>query len=206
MKKRILSIICITVAALLMLASFSGCGKKGDSDIKLPKGMALARSEIAGCYFFYPETVWILGENGGYINIVKASRTNDNSSVTVNSWEEKTNISAAEYWNGIEAEKVEGFSDKVSEDFGGYEKTLTGLVQDYKAIEKKERKVNGHDGYSVLYTCNIAGKDFKILQITVAVKKTSATELFEITYTSTPELYDENIDAVNTMIESFVVE
>ncbi len=202
MKKTASKILMFIIVLSVISGAFSGCGKKSDDDIAVPAGSSLARA--AGCYFFYPTTVWIECEDGEYIQVVKANmNVPDNSSFVVNAWDEKAFFTAEQYWNGNGEAKEATMGEEKAE---GYEKTLRELVQNYNPEKKEKITVGGWDAYRVVYTCTAAGVDFKIMQITVAVKKSNSTRIYELTYTSTPEYYDSNLDSINSMVESFTVE
>lgn len=203
-----------TIAFFLLLtivfACFSAC-KKSDSEIKVPAGFSLAESDAIGCYFFYPINVWLNSESGGFLSVVKADYGNDNSSVVVNRWEvqsvigngDNAHISLKDYWNGIQKETSEGIDNDKSENYDGYEKTLSEIADNYAPLSKEEIKVGELDAYKVVYTCKIADRDLKIMQVCIAAPKNNKTTIYAFTYTSTPENYDYNLESVDKMLESF---
>ena len=197
--KRNTALICILVCVSLLLC---GCNKPKDR-LTAPAGFSVASSDVLDYYFFYPSTVWLLSESGGYLGVVKAAYNADQSSFTVNSWTENALISAKDFWEGLETEKSSSDVSENEEEYGGYEKVLSETVSDYKVVNAEVVTVAEHDAYDVVYTCTIAGMQFKIRQVTVAVKTGVKTDIYELTYTSTPEFYDDNIDAVNEMIGYF---
>ncbi len=206
MKKIFKSIILFTLCAVCALSLLTSCKRSADS-IKAPAGFAVCTSDVTDCYFFYPMSVWLPSESAGFLSLVKADHTTDNSSVVLNSWEvevplgssEDSYMSLKEYWNGIP--KGEAISNVQS--FDGYVKTLEALVNDYTVVSDEEIKVGDYDAYSVVYTGDIAGAELKVKQVCIAVPKGNRTVIYGFTYTSSPDSYEYNIAAVNEMINSF---
>jgi len=212
--KKIISIflVLITILSVFTLAS---CSKK-DGDITVPSGYSLARSDVNGFYFFYPSTVWLNqgsedGENA-YISVVKAAyKDSDSSNVVANKWTENYKIgndddcilSPEEYWNGIGNDNTKV---SVRDNYNGYVDTLQGFVKDYKSIAEETTEIAGCPAFKVVYSGNIAGVLFKIMQVSIFKNSAGGCEVYEFTYTSTPENYDGNLDAVNKMLETFVIE
>ncbi len=198
----VLSALCIS----LTLSMLTSCKKSADR-ITAPAGFSVCTSDVADCYFLYPMSVWLPSESAGYLSLVKADHSNDNSSVVLNSWEvevplgssEDSILSLKEYWNGVpEDNDINNF-----ESFDGYDKTLSALVSKYTVVSDQELKVGEYNAYSVVYTGNIASAELKVKQVCIAVPKGNRTVVYCFTYTSSPDSYDYNIAAVDAMIESF---
>ena len=206
MKKIFKTIVLFALCAVCSLSLLTSC-KKSTDDIKAPAGFSVCTSDVADCYFFYPMSVWLPSESAGFLSLVKADHSEDNSSVVLNSWEVEVPLGSSadsymslkEYWNGIP--KSEGLDGVQS--FDGYVKTLSELINGYAVVSDEEIKVGDHDAYSVVYTGDIAGAKIKVKQVCIAVAKGNHTKVYCFTYTSTPDSYDYNIQAVNSMIDSF---
>lgn len=209
-EKMKIKLISVILAALLSLFCFAACSSEGMPDVQVPAGCRLAYSDVLDYYFAYPATVWFAGSTeSGYLSVVKGSGGEDMSSVVVNSWEVEVPVGAKDYWEGINNEKPE-LEDGVAitdpeNTYGGYEYTLSQLVEGYTVVEAKEETVCGYDAYRVTYEGKIAGSDYRIMQLTIARIQGNKTIIYEFTYTSTPEFFEENLESVETMISSFGV-
>ena len=193
-------LILLTVTAFLI---FSFCACSDSSDVEVPEGCRIASSEALDCYFAYPAAMWRPGETAGYISVMKANNAEDGSSFVVNRWEIDGIIGSKDYWEGINNEPVDTDKATVSDPdsgYGGYEYMLSELVEGYKVISAREKTVDGHDAYEVVYEGKIASLDYRIMQITVARISGAKTVIYELTYTSTPEFFEQNLPDVETMI------
>lgn len=208
MRKFFKSFVLLTLCVVCMLSLLTACKKSGD-DIKAPAGSAVCTSDVADCYFFYPMSVWLPSESAGYLSLVKADHSTDNSSVVLNSWDvevplgstKDSYMSIKEYFNGI---PKTGTLDSV-QSFDGYVKTLSELISDYKTESDEELKVGDYDAYSVVYSGEIADAKIKVKQTLIAVPNGKRTKLYCFTYTSSPDSYDYNLAAVDEMIKSFAL-
>ena len=191
-----------------MLSLLTSC-KSGTDNISAPSGFAVATSDVADCYFFYPMTVWLPSESAGFLSLVKADHSEDNSSVVLNSWEVEVPLGSSndsymslkEYWNGIP--KTDGLDNVQS--FDGYAKTLSELISDYTVISDSEIKVGDYDAYGVVYTGDVAGVKLKVKQVCIAVPDGNYTRIYCFTYTSTPDNYDYNLAAFDEMVKTFAL-
>ena len=167
----------LTLLAAVML--FSSCAAKKDTDI--PDGMQLLSNKYVDYTAYVPEE-WKVNEPTAtpyaYVG------TQDASSV---------NIVAQSYTNEQAEAGLEGYWKSYSKDF---KKTLSDFDCQSKPTEIL---LDGVAAHQYVYTATLSGIEYKYQQ-TICMHE---GYVYIITYTSTPELYDEHTDEVKKIIKTF---
>ncbi len=189
--KRIVSIILAAVI-LLSCAMLASCGSDKDED-GTPKGMKLISAESAS-YKFYVPTTWqadvASGATTAYYSLT------DTSSVSVMVFTlENSDSDVSDWWKSF-------LSD------------FKNVYNDFELISEEEAVLDGAAAAKFVFTGSLVHKDeksgaedketFKFMQVAaVKTKKLSSPEVYVITYTSSPEVYDDHIEEVTKMVDEF---
>ena len=189
--KRTVSLILAVI--LLSCALFTSCGSERDENGVL-KGMKLISAESAS-YKFYVPTTWQADVASG-ATIAHYSMT-DTSSISVMVFTlENSDSNVYDWWKSF-------LSD------------FNNVYEDFELIsEDKEATLDGAPASKFVFKGALTHKDdetgkeykevFKFMQVAaVKSKALSAPEVYVITYTSSPEVYDDHIEEVNKMVEEF---
>ena len=190
--KRTVSLILAAVI-LLSCALFTSCGSDRDED-GTPKGMKIASADSAS-YRFYVPTTWQADVASGATTAYYSMT--DTSSVSVMVFTlENSDSDASDWWKSFLAD-------------------FNNVYTDFELIsEDDEAVVDGAPASRFVFQGSLIHKDeksgteqketFKFMQVAaVKTKKLSAPEVYVITYTSSPEVYDDHIEEVNKMVEEF---
>lgn len=149
-----------------------------ENDKNAPEGMKLASNKDIVLYSLYVPNSWIIDESSA---MTLAHVSNENkSSVSVMQWnitDDSTTVD--DWWKNYHRAELEKTFDS------------------FTVIEEGTPcTVDGKDGKSYTYTVEIANKTYKYL-VTSVIDKGS---VHVITYTSTPELYEETLTVVKEQI------
>jgi len=183
MKKVIsFALAAIIFASCLALAS---CGKSEDG---VPNGMKKASSDAASYIFYVPE-VWQCDVASGATTAYYSN--SDTSSVSVMTFSlENSDATADDWW--------EGFEDDFKK-----------VYDDFSIESREDTKLDGEDAVKYVFSGSLShGEEekveFKFMQIaSVKRKPLSAPEVYVITYTSSPDVYEEHLSDVQKMIDNF---
>ncbi len=165
----------ITVIAILML--LTGCSEA--SDIQAPDGMKLFSNEHVDYTAFVPAE-WIVDMSTGTLSAYVSSADASNISITAQALEGIMTLD--DYWKGYEEDFNSTFTDM---EYVGEAPTTTTL--------------SGLPANKYVYTATVTGNDYKFMQV-VCIKETT---VYVITYTSTPEKYDDNMENVEKVLDNF---
>jgi len=154
--------------------SLSACGGNTDA----PTGMQRASGDIADYYFYVPGN-WIVDMSTGISSAYCSAADKTNVSVTSFALSEGE-MTAEEYW---EQNKDE----------------YAGLFSEMSEPEVKDTKLDGLDAKQYTYTVSAGGAQYKILQI-FCVRNNS---VYVLTYTATPEKFEEHFPKLEIMIAEF---
>ncbi len=172
------------IMALSLLFLLSSCN---GTDASVPEGCEEISAEGIG-YHFYKLTTWQTGESNGMTSAMVSEF--DTSNVSMMGFDVGEARSADEYW--------ESFSEEFTEVFGeiSYEEKGTSTT------------LGGKDAKKYIYTADVAGIEYKFMQIvcylTNAQAFTSQPEVYVFTYTAKPDKYDEHIEDVIYMADNIV--
>lgn len=146
------------------------------TDNKTPEGMKIASGDVE--YRFYVPNSWVadLSDNLSFAYYPESGRPN----VSVTSYSPDGSMSAETYFEASEEE---------------YKKTIQG----YEFIEKAERTVDGIKAISYTYKAVYGSTELRIMQ-TIFVR---SDLVYSITYTARADSFDEHLDDLNKMLDSF---
>lgn len=176
----------IKVLSLLILALvvFSSCGNQNTSGA--PTGMKELSNEITDYYVYIPED-WTGDISTGVVSALAY---------------DKSNISVMELAAG------EGIYD-VDSYFAEYEKQLKEVLTDYKLEgEPTKATLGGYAANDYRYSGSLSGTTYMYRQVITLINRsfagvTNDYRVYIITYTAKSEYYEEHLDEVDRIIESF---
>ena len=166
-------IISIILILMLSAAVLASC-KKNDA----PDGMILASGEAASYSLYVPED-WEIGTQASYTT-ANAKGNVPNVSVTSFEFDDPT-TTVDQWWETQKEELIAGF--------GGIEEISDG-----------DTVVDGLNAREYVYSAKHGTREYVYHQ--VAVMKNGG-EVYLITYTSTPETYEENLSTFNKITAEF---
>lgn len=182
--KKIISII-IASSVILSVLVLSSCGKTEDG---IPSGMKKASADTVSYSFFVPET-WQCDVASGATTAYYSN--SDTSSVSVMTFSMgNSDASVSDWWASFESD-------------------FKMMYEDFEVISKEETTLDGEKAEKVVFTGTLTHDEnekvtFKFMQVSAIKRKTlSAPEVYVITYTSSPEVYDEHTTDVQKMIDNF---
>lgn len=165
------------VLLILSVMIFSGCAKT--SDIEAPDGMKLFSNEHTDYTAFVPVN-WIVDMSTGTLSAYVSSADASNVSITAQALSAPTTLD--DYWKGYE------------EDF-----KLTFADMEYIGEAPTTTTLSGEAANKYVYTATVTGTQYKFMQM-VCIKNMT---VYVITYTSTPEAYDGNMEDVEKILDNF---
>ena len=165
------------VLLIISALVFSGCANT--SDIEAPDGMKLFSNEHTDYTAFVPVS-WIVDMSTGTLSAYVSSADASNVSITAQALETPTTLN--DYWKGYEEDFKATFADM---EYEGEAPTTTTL--------------SGEAANKYVYTATVTGTQYKFMQV-VAIREMT---VYVITYTSTPEAYDTNMEDVEKILDNF---
>ena len=165
-------------AALIILAAvlaLAGCGAKQNA----PMGMILASGDVADYSLFVPAN-WTVDMSTGMTSAYVSEKDRSNVSVTRYAFSDES-MTAEKYWETYSAQYEDIFGE------------LTDVkVSDTKlgGVDAKQYEFTGKNGDSV----------YRFLQI-ICVRNGAA---YVLTFTATPEKYEEHTEKVGVIISEFL--
>lgn len=174
------------LAAAMIFSAFvlASCSENTDST---PKGMKLASGEAASYLFYVPET-WQCDVASGATSAYYSN--SDTSSVNVMTFSlGYSDASVSDWWSSFEAD-------------------FKKVYEDFEVISREETTLDGEAAEKVVFKGSLTHDEekveFKFMQISAIKRKMlSSPEVYVITYTSSPEIYDNHLSEVDKMIENF---
>ncbi len=156
----------------------SGDKTEIENDKNAPEGMKLASNKDIVLYSLYVPNSWIIDESSA---MTLAHVSNENkSSISVMQWNiTKDSTTVDEWWTNYHKKEL-------SQTFDSFTVTEEGTPI----------TVDGKEGKSFTYTVEIANKTYKYFVVSVIDKGS----VHVITYTSTPELYEETLTVIKEQI------
>ena len=191
--KRILT--CLL--ALLLLATLVGCGKNEAGDI--PSGMQLASSEDAD-YLFYVPADWLIDKSALY------------SAAYYSPGADATSISVAAY--GMSALPVSDTSDAEGETTAAEVSAAEAMISGWwKSFEEEfgatfasmevtateSTALGGMEAVKYSFDATLAGKEYRY----IVAATMRGSYIYYVTYTSTPEYYEEHLEALDQVLTHF---
>ncbi len=162
---------------ILTVMIFSGCAEQ--SDVQAPDGMKLFSNEHTDYTAFVPVN-WIVDMSTGTLSAYVSSADASNVSITAQALEAPTTLD--DYWKGYEEDFKATFADM---EYVGEAPTTTTL--------------SGEAANKYVYTATVTGTQYKFMQV-VCIREMT---VYVITYTSTPEAYDGNMEDVEKVLDNF---
>ena len=163
---------------ILTVMIFSGCSGR-QSDVEAPDGMKLFSNEHTDYTAFVPIS-WIVDMSTGTLSAYVSSADASNISITAQTLESVTTLE--DYWKGYEEDFKATFDDM---EYVGEAPTTTTL--------------SGEAANKYVYTASVTGTQYKFMQI-VCIREMT---VYVITYTSTPEGFDTNMEDVEKILDHF---
>lgn len=171
-----LKALLISILACIML--LSGCAT-GDADLSAPDGMKLFSNDNVD-YTAYVPVNWIVDMSTGTLSAYVSSADASSINITAQILESVTTLE--EYWKGYEADFAETFKD-----------------MEYVGKAPATTTLDGVAAHKYTYTATVTGNQYKFMQI-VCIKDTT---VYVITYTSTPDRFDGNMEDVDKILDNF---
>lgn len=179
-------VLVFVLVILMLMFSLVACSK---DELNVPSGCVEISADGVG-YNFYMVDTWQAGEQNGMTSAMVSDF--DTSNVSMMGFDAGEAASAEEYWTQFSEEFGSVFGEMVYESNG--EDTTLGSKPAKKYI----------------YSANLAGKEYKFMQIVCYVTNTqiftSQPEVYVFTYTASPDKYDEHIEDVIYMADNIVFE
>jgi len=179
MKK--LSLIALLLALIMCASALVGCS--GGQEAGSPDGMKLASNEESGYLMYVPdvENCWKVDRSGLY------------TSACYSSGDDATNISATAF------DVVQGANVTVESWWEDFVPNLKETYAEMSDIAVKDAKIDGIKGKEYSFSGKLAGNEYKYI-ITAVIKD---AYVYYITYTSTPEFYEEHLEDLESVINNF---
>lgn len=174
MKK--ISVIALVLAFCMCFCLLAGCGAK-DNKSSAPKGMKLASGENVDYCMYVPEN-WKVDKSDLYTSAYFSSG-------------DATSISVTAYGVGSEEETVGDWWKK-------FEKEI-GEVYKISDVKETKAKLDGIKGSQYSFKGTLADNEYNFI-ITAILKD---YYVYYITYTSTPEFYEDHLEELDQVIEAF---
>ena len=175
MKK--ISVIALFLTAILSLTAFVSCGEKKE-EIKVPDGMKLASSEDVDYLMFVPET-WRVDRSDLYTSAYFSS--GDATSISVSAYGLTGGVADLDSW-------WKSFSDEA--------KTVYG---EFTEVDAKKAKLDGIAGKEYTFTAKLGETQYNYI-VTAVIKD---YYVYYVTYTSTPDYYEDHLEERVQVIENF---
>lgn len=174
MKK--LSVISALLALFACLSLFTACGEKEGP--KAPDGMKLASGENVDYYLYVPET-WKVDRSDLYTSAYFSSG-------------DATSISATAYGVGGEVAELDSW-------WKGFCEEMKSVYGEVTEVETKKAKLDGVAGKEYTFTAKLGEEQYNYI-VTAVVKD---YYVYYITYTSTPDYYEDHLEELSKVVESF---
>ena len=176
MKK--ISVIALVLALATCLLAFSGCAK--DNEKSAPSGMKLASGENVDYYMYVPES-WKVDKSDLFTSAYFSSG-------------DATSISVTAYGIGSEEKTVDDWWAKFEGEIGE--------VYKLSEVKKADVKLDGIKGKQYSFSGELSEKEYNFI-ITAVLKD---YYVYYITYTSTPDFYEDHLEELDQVIEAFEFE
>ncbi len=166
----------LLVSLLLILGmALSGCAKQ---DTSVPEGMQLASSDDADYLFYVPEG-WRVDKSSLYTAAYFSSGDATSMSVT--------------------AFGMNMAGDTVSSWWESYTEQFINIYDTMEVTAEEEAELDGIDGMKYTFAATLNEKEYQYI-IVAALRE---NYIYYITYTSTPEYYEDHLDELDQAVEYF---
>ena len=160
----------------LCAAALVSCSKS-----EIPDGMKLASSEAASYKLYVPEE-WEIGLTEVYTTANAKDAVLPNVSATTYEFEDPT-ATIEEWWETSKEELTLGFGE-------------------IKVISERDTVLDGKNAKEYVYTAKMGDTEYTFHQVAAM---TSSGVVYLITYTSTPDSYEANLETFNKITAEFKI-
>lgn len=168
--------ILLVLLLLLVGTLLGGCGKKQDPDV--PSGMQLASSDEAD-YLFYVPDGWRVDKSTLYTSAYYSSG-------------DATSVSAAAFGMNLD-------DTTVSDWWEGYTEQFESIYDSMEVTAEEETKLGDIDAMKYAFNAVLNEKEYRYI-IVAALKD---NYIYYITYTSTPDYYENHLSDLDLILENF---
>ena len=165
------------VSMIVLTMLLTGCASGTEADV--PDGMQIFYNDNVDYTAFVPSD-WTVDISTGTMSAYVSSADSSSVSITAQNLNEVTTLD--EYWKGYEKDFKSTLSDMEYVGEAPVTTTLSGLPAN-----------------RYVYTATVTGTSCKFMQV-VCIREMT---VYVITYTSTPEKYDDNMDNVEKILDNF---
>lgn len=165
---------------ILTVMIFSGCAQNS-ADTEIPEGMKLFSNEHTDYTAFVPVN-WIVDMSTGTLSAYVSSADASSISITAQGLELDDPKTLDDYWKG-------------------YEKDFNSIFKEFEYVGEAPTTttLSGEPANKYVYTAKLGDNQYKYMQV-VCIREMT---VYVITYTSTPEGYDGNIEDVEKILDNF---
>ncbi|MCI8332300.1 MAG: DUF1795 domain-containing protein [Clostridiales bacterium] len=159
----------------LCLTLFAACSKN-ESDV--PNGMKAASNEYSDYHLFVPDS-WTVETSTGVITAKYSDSVMANiSMMALSLGSESTTIDA--YWDS-------------------FKETFAQTIADWQEESSEDMLLDGHAAKKYIYTGTVASIEAKYMQV-LCIRQNA---VYIFTYTASPEKFDDYINDINKMLDTF---
>ena len=168
----------ILLVSLLLLSGMllGGCGKKQNPDV--PSGMQLASSDEAD-YLFYVPQEW------------RVDKSTLQTSAYFSSGD-ATSVSATAFGMNLD-------DSTVSDWWEGYTEQFESIYDSMEVTAEEDTKLGGVDAVKYTFNAVLNEKEYQYI-IVAALRK---NYIYYVTYTSTPDYFEEHLSDLDLVLENF---
>ncbi len=189
-------LLCVLLCGTVLMS----CTETTDSGATIPTDMTAVASEAKDYDLVYPAD-WLFDTTVGMTSVYAQDAARSNVTVTANEITgEMTSIE--EYWALFSEQFTETFADFTTLDAEPVDVTVGGAHDETAAAESGDtasKVKNGVEGKKYRYTATVGGVKYQWMQVIFTRNAT----MYILTYTSTAEAYESNLEDVNEIIDYF---
>lgn len=179
--------ISLFLVLLILICSFSACGKSGeDTEIEAPEGTVAVTNDAVHFIAFYPKE-WECDKNDGMITVSPMGDSGTKASISVRESQAlEGEVAPKEYWEEAKKE-LETLGYECAFDTG------------------KETTLGGEPAWRAEYGIKVGENTYKVTQVFAYKRIDSTDRMFTVTFVGNEKDYDdENITgAFKTVTENF---
>ena len=181
--------------AMIICAVLASCGESAtESDV--PEGMKLVECDDEKSYSLYVPDEWTIDMSTGTVSAYVSSSDSSNITFTGFSPDSVTDLDIPTFWADYEEDFASTFGDTMHYVSGGEELESN---EDYEPSIIENFGGSGSNAYRYVYTALVSGDTYKFMQVVCA----TGGYIYILTYTSTLDNYDTNIEDVQSIIDNF---
>ena len=170
-------ILISTVAFITLAACLCCLYSCSDSDVEVPAGMQLCRDDVVDYYLFVPDG-WSISMTTGAVGAYCSA--SDMTNVTVMSWTTGGETTIDEWWEM-------------------YESDFNLVFDEMNMISTDNATLNEVAAKKYTYTAKLADTEYYYAQYACMRRGM----VYILTFTSTPELYEEHTEDLDNIVANF---